>query len=236
MAKPKSKKQTNKKQTGRLMPAAEHFRKLSETGTTQTQFEGQKEPDTLPPRQWALRNAGGDVRGLLRLGAFREYEPLLTLFYRGDEILLWQEFIKTLRKRAGLPYPTDWLQSYPEDCQLVADALEKEVKELTGEPKSKSTEAAENIKDRFTVEENRILFDGKDMKLPVGKCIEIATLLIKDFGKEVKYQSLDGNSLEHEAEDQLKTNIFKIRARLRACKAPCFIRTYKQSGYALMSK
>ena len=112
----KSKKQTKKPKT-----LAEHFRELPSEPTKNHLF-----------------SAGCSVLRAMRLGKFKEFEnQLLAAFYDGQkksaiggEISVWQELIKILRTRANLPYTKDYLGTFAEDCQLVADTLEREAKDL----------------------------------------------------------------------------------------------------------
>lgn len=86
---------------------------------------GWKKLPYRPTEGW-LHNAGGSVRGAMRLGHFKEYQNLLSVAFDKGGKKLWIELIKTLRKRAKLPQTWDYLKSFAEDCRLVADALEKE--------------------------------------------------------------------------------------------------------------
>ena len=83
----------------------------------------------------SLLAAGRDVHSVWRMGFFKEFEnQLLAAFYEGQrkspfggEISLWQELVTILRARANLSDTTDFLETFAEDCRLVADEIEKEV-------------------------------------------------------------------------------------------------------------
>jgi hypothetical protein len=82
----------------------------------------------------SLLAVGRDVHSVWRMGFFKEFEnQLLAAFYEGQrkspfggEISLWQELVTILRARANLSDTTDFLETFAEDCRLVADEIEKE--------------------------------------------------------------------------------------------------------------
>jgi len=133
----KAKRKSKKQQVGNEKPKtlpnrikiyADFFRNLPETQRPLVQAEGDEQWRKLPyrPTELWLNNAGGSVRGAMRLGAFKEYQNLLSVaFDKGGE-KLWIELIKTLRKRANLPPTWDFLKTFADDCKLVAEALESE--------------------------------------------------------------------------------------------------------------
>ncbi len=111
------------KQANGIERAARIIRGLPDTLNAQVQFEDADKPENLPynPTGWWLLNAGAYVRGVMRLGGFKDYENQL-LFADGEKAI-WKELIRILRKRAGLIYPRDYLRDFRDDCNLVANEL-----------------------------------------------------------------------------------------------------------------
>ena len=109
----------------------ERFRNFIKEYTPKVSFvddEGKTNFRSLPHfpiTESSLRNAGADVNGAGIEGYFKEWkEDLLHALYRGGDIEVWKELRKLLRHRAGLPYTSfDYIETFAEDCQLVADYL-----------------------------------------------------------------------------------------------------------------
>ena len=109
----------------------ERFRNFSDW---QGPYAGSEDEDPakwrkLPaePSELWLSNAGGTVRTVLRLGGFKDDAGVLTSTWRtAGNKGLWKEVVTNLRARANLPYTFDYLKTFDEDCQLVADALDAE--------------------------------------------------------------------------------------------------------------
>jgi hypothetical protein len=116
--------------------------KIKKPKTLSDRIKGIIELHSKSPNTPGLTNssplyaAGCNVHNIWRrMGFFKEFEnQLLAAFYEGErkspsigEISLWQELVTILRARANLPDTTDFLETFAEDCRLVADEIEKEV-------------------------------------------------------------------------------------------------------------
>jgi hypothetical protein len=118
-----------KPKAARLKYYADRFRNFPEYQRPSSISEDGKEGPKLPyrPTNLWLRNAGGLAHRVLRIGGFRKFEAqFLAALDRGDHVTLWEELVKILRARANVPYIFDYLETFAEDCQLVADELDKE--------------------------------------------------------------------------------------------------------------
>ena len=85
----------------------------------------------------------------------------------------------------------------------------------------------------FLFESGRVLYQGKDLKLPTGLTIDVFKKLFENIGKALAYQKLDEYGPKSEASGQLKTAISRIRASLKRIKAPYRIITKRGESYLL---
>ncbi len=89
------------------------------------------------------------------------------------------------------------------------------------------------LKDRFTFGPEQVLFDGNDLDLPTGLAIEVFKKLHANWGLSVPYRTLEQNSPQYEASDQLKGVVLKIRRAIDSAGIPAQIQVKPRAGYVL---
>ncbi len=164
-----------------------------------------------------------------------------------------RELIITIRALViDLGIATDEEVSYINDENLVTgnidmerlEVLEKRIefmKEEVGQTSCQieiQTDAAKGSgirakKDRFSVAQGQILFDGKDLELPTGLAIDVATKLISCYGAVVPYGDLDDNSTDGAASEQLRMAKSTVARLFRKHNIPCRIQTKTREGYVI---
>lgn len=88
-------------------------------------------------------------------------------------------------------------------------------------------------RDRFSFAPGQVMFDGKDLRLPAGLCVDVVKALLKDFGRAVMHKYPHDESRPSEASPELRTAVATINDKLRAAKAPCRVLNKRGSGYLL---
>ncbi|MCJ7674955.1 MAG: hypothetical protein MUO33_07365, partial [Sedimentisphaerales bacterium] len=68
------------------------------------------------------------------------------------------------------------------------------------------------INERLTFGQGQVLFDGRDLNVGTGAALDITKALIEDFGQVVPFKKLDGNSLEKQASEKIRTAIGRIQS------------------------
>ena len=124
----------------RLQDYATEFRSFSSMNATQVGFEDADQWDKLPPSERMIKLAGGTVRRILRLGGFKDDAgQLIQKWERAGNIGIWKELVTNLRTRANVRLTFDHIKTFDEDCQLVADALENDIRERQERSSQKNT-------------------------------------------------------------------------------------------------
>ena len=91
----------------------------------------------------------------------------------------------------------------------------------------------EDIRKRFEIGHGQILFDGRDLELPTGRCVTVLTALIHFLGRVVPHAQLDSQSMPYEASVEVREAIMKIRSALKTSRVPCRIDNRRGEGYML---
>jgi hypothetical protein len=142
-----NKDKTDKPKTlsNRLKDYAEYFRELPHNMLLEVLWERYYKTEyPIGPLPMKIMCAGGNIRELLRFGCFKkDKDELLDVYNEGRKISMekgntriWQEMSRNLRARALLSYNCNYFKTFDEDCQLVANELEKEVQALVAKEKT----------------------------------------------------------------------------------------------------
>jgi hypothetical protein len=107
------------------------------------------------------------LRLIRRLRKGKGAKTIFVVDIERAEIWLWREVIKTLRTRAGLRFPLDYLKTFTDDCNLLANVLEREAEDLeTGMEYTTINVANRTIiigVDSFTITSERVWDFIKDL-------------------------------------------------------------------------
>lgn len=85
----------------------------------------------------------------------------------------------------------------------------------------------------FCVESGQVTYGGADLDLPTGLCLETMKNLVTKIGRVVPYTSMDANSKEGMASEQLRGVVRTIRRQLKARKVPFEVANKAREGYVL---
>ena len=119
--------------------------------------------------------------------------------------------------------------------QIESQESEKPLKpEHDGKVPFQEASQKKDIESRFTLRENQVLFDGKDLYIGAGAAVEILIALVNDFGNIVSYKKLDENASPTEASEKTRTAIGRIRKNLKSAEIPVVIDTRKATGYIML--
>ena len=89
------------------------------------------------------------------------------------------------------------------------------------------------INERLTFGQGQVLFDGRDLNVGTGAALDITKALIEDFGQVVPFKKLDGNSLEKQASEKIRTAIGRIRKAVESAEIPVVVDNRKGEGYLM---
>ena len=99
--------------------------------------------------------------------------------------------------------------------------------------KETSSQGSTSVVERFEVAIGQIFFDGVDLGLPTGLCLEVIAALVRRFGRVVPHAELHDQSTASEASDELRAAVKTVRAALDAAGIPCHVTTRRGYGYML---
>ena len=91
----------------------------------------------------------------------------------------------------------------------------------------------DNVVVRFVAYPGQVLFDGRDIGLPTGLCVDVMAALVTHFGRVVPYAELHRQSLDVEASVELRGAVMRIRRALEEHGVPCRVETKRRGGYVL---
>ena len=89
------------------------------------------------------------------------------------------------------------------------------------------------MRERFEVAIGQVLFDGMDLRLPTGLCVDVMAALVGHFGRVVPHAELHDQSTASEASDELRAAVKTVRVALRSAGIPCRVETRRGYGYML---
>ena len=107
-------------------------------------------------------------------------------------------------------------------------------KEMTPQQPGGKKSAETDIKNRFTLRENQVLFDNEDLDIGAGIAVEILKALVSNFGAIVPYKIFDENGSQTEASEKTRTAIRRLRKTLKSTEVPVLIKTRKATGYVML--
>ncbi|NQT93404.1 MAG: helix-turn-helix domain-containing protein [Lentisphaerae bacterium] len=90
-----------------------------------------------------------------------------------------------------------------------------------------------SVVERFEVGIGQIFFDGADLGLPTGLCLDVVAALVRRFGRVVPHAELHDQSTASEASDELRAAVKTVRAALNAAGIPCHVEAKRGYGYVL---
>jgi hypothetical protein len=138
----------------------------------------------------------------------------------------------------NLPPLADWpiWQAHRDVTSLWHQLLAEQKK--VEKPKSETPQGkrSRNISKRFTFNQARAYFDGKDLGLPTGavlRPVEILKKLVQSFDRVVKYGVLVNDNSTNKASDFLRKKIRVINVALQKHKVPYKITHRQWEGYIL---
>jgi len=98
---------------------------------------------------------------------------------------------------------------------------------------NKKSQESTDIAKSFTFRPGQVLFDGHDLNVGTGAALDITKALIEDFGQVVPFKKLDGNSLEKQASEKIRTAIGRIRKAVESAEIPVVVDNRKGEGYLM---
>lgn len=128
-AKRKSKKSAKEPETKNIKNYAEWFRSMpemeSQIPVAFLDENGKESWHNISSeiRETAINRAGSSIKGAMQKGFLSEIQKMLPIAHDKGGKHLWMESIDILRKRAGLLPTFDYVKTFAEDCQLVANAI-----------------------------------------------------------------------------------------------------------------
>jgi len=117
-------------------------------------------------------------------------------------------------------------------AEMAREDLSVEKQKAKRRLKKKPQESTDIAK-RFTFRPGQVLFDGHDLNVRTGTTLDIIKALVDEFGHVVPFQTLDGNSLQKEASEKIRTAIGRLRKSLKSAKIPAVIENRKGEGYRM---